>query len=163
MKRTLLTVAALVLVTSQAFAGDSKGIDVIQFTDDVPSPGYYVDCVGENIFGTRVIESRYLEFETPSGTFHVVDNWKIAVYFSGLLTGRSWAGHGVSPFQLNSKLEKGQILQWVARVTMMPLDDESPVWVYQNEFKLTVNAKGDLIVFNDEDDFLGGHRCLGPE
>lgn len=125
MKRALLTVAALALVASEAFARDPKGIDFIEFAEHVASPGYCVPCLRENISGTRVFATRYHEFETPSGTFHLVDNWKITAYFSGLLTGPSWVGHGFRPLQPNSKLEKGQILQWMARVTMMPLDDES--------------------------------------
>ena len=111
---SLFTIAALTLVASGAFAKDPVGNEVLPFEFD--NPPVYIDCVGEIVNGHVVGESRYHEFTTPSGTFHVVDQWRFKVYQTGTISGRVWVGYGVSPFQMNTRVEKGQVQQWVSNI-----------------------------------------------
>lgn len=48
--------------------------------------------------------------QTPSETFHVLDMWKFNSYRYGVTSGTVWYGYQVSPFQLNTKLEKGELV-----------------------------------------------------
>lgn len=154
-------VAALALVAGGAFAKDPVGNEVLPFEFDVEP--FYTDCVGEITTGQAVGETRYHEFTTPSGTFHLIDNWRFTVYRVGTITGRVWIGHAVSPFQMNTKLEKGGVQQWVSNIKFVPVDEKSPAFFYMDDFKITVNANGELVVLHEEDLVGANFRCLGPK
>ncbi len=162
MNKSLFGISAMALVTSGALAADPRSMDVFSWTEPLDPPGQYVPCLNEYIVGERVLETSCHEFETTPGTYHIVDNWRIAVYYEGLSSGNHWVGHGRSPFQLNLKLDQGQVVQWVSHVQMMPLEDGGPRWVYENEFKVTVNANGDLVVEHVDVPEVEGYGCLGP-
>ncbi len=158
---SLFAVAALMLVASGAFARDPVGNEVLPFEFD--NPPWYNDCVGEIVTRHVVGETRYHEFVTPSGTFHLVDNWRFKVYQTGTISGRVWVGHAVSPFQMNTRVEKGQVVQWVSNIKFIPLDEKAPAYFYQDDFKITVNANGELVVLHEEDLVGANFRCLGPK
>jgi len=75
---SLFAAAALMLVVSGAHAKDPVGNEVLPFEYD--NPQVYIHCVGEIVNGHVVGETRYHEFETPSGVFHIVDQWSFKVY-----------------------------------------------------------------------------------
>lgn len=158
---SLWAVAALALVASGAFAKDPVGNEVLPFEFD--NPPWYNHCVGEVVTRHVVGETRYHEFETPSGTFHIIDQWKFKVYQTGTISGRVWVGYAVSPFQMNARVEKGEVQQWVSNIKFIPLDERSPAFFYEDDFKITVNANGELVVLHEED-FVGANfRCLDPK
>lgn len=143
-------------------AGEPRGIQVYTF-ENVP-PDLYIDCLGETIQRTVSGEARFHMFETASGVVHVIDNWVFTVYAVGAITGRIWVGHAKSPYQYNYKLEKGGVDQFVSRILFKPLDEASPMWMWENQFKITVNANGDLVAYHAVDDpSYEGTRCLPNE
>jgi hypothetical protein len=158
---SLFAVAALTLVASGAFAKGPIGTQVLEFEFD--NGPMYIDCVGEVVTRYVTVETRYHEFETPSGTFHLMDNWHFTVYHVGTITGRVWVGEGVSPYHLNTRLEKGQVEQWVSTVNFIALGERAPAYSYKDAFKVTVNANGELVVLHEEDLTGEGFRCLGPK
>ena len=62
-----------------------------------------------------------------------------------------WVGDAVSPFQMNTRVEKGQVVQWVSNIRFVPLDEHAPAFFYMDDFKITVNANGELVVLHEED------------
>ncbi|MBP1688693.1 MAG: hypothetical protein H6Q33_4836 [Deltaproteobacteria bacterium] len=158
---SLSAIVALTLVASGVFAKDPVGNEVLPFEFD--NPPVYNDCVGEIVNGHVVGETRYHEFETPSGTFHIVDQWRFKVYQTGTISGRVWVGYAVSPFQMNTRVEKGQVEQWVSNIKFIPLDEKAPAYFYNDDFKITVNANGELVVLHEEDLVGANFRCLGPK
>jgi len=156
---SLFAVAVLTLVASGAVAKDPVGNEVLPFEFD--NPPVYIECLGEIVNGHVVGETRYHEFTTPSGTFHIVDQWRFKVYQTGTISGRVWVGYAVSPFQMNTKLEEGQVQQWVTSIRFVPVDEHAPAYFYNNSFKITVNANGEVVVFNDEIPASDGYRCVG--
>ena len=157
---SFFAVAVLTLVASGAFAKDPVGNEVLPFEFD--NPPVYIECLGEIVNGHVVGETRYHEFTTPSGTFHIVDQWRFKLYQTGTISGRVWVGYAVSPFQMNTRVEKGQVQQWVSSIRLVPVDEHAPAYFYNNAFKITVNANGDVVVFNDEIPAIEGYRCVGP-
>lgn len=158
MKCALLAVAALTLAAGSSSAGAPRGVQVYTFEQDFPE--IYIDCLGETIHRTVSGEGRFHMFETATGVVHVIDNWKFTVYDVGNVTGRIWVGYGSAPYQLNVKLEKGGVEQWISRIHMKPLD-EGPMWMWENQFKMTVNANGEIVVVHETDDHsYEGSRCL---
>ena len=158
---SLSAIVALTLVASGAFAKDPVGNEVLPFEFD--NPPVYNDCVGEIVNGHVVGETRYHEFTTPSGTFHIVDQWRFKVFQTGTISGRVWVGYAVSPFQMNTRVEKGQVEQWVSNIKFIPLGEQAPAYFYHDDFKITVNANGELVVLHEEDLVGANFRCLGPK
>ena len=158
---SLSAVAALTLVAGGALAKDPVGNEVLPFEFD--NPPVYNDCVGEIVNGHVVGETRYHEFETPSGVFHIVDQWRFKVYQTGTISGRVWVGYAVSPLQMNTRVEKGQVVQWVSNIKFIAPGEKAPAYFYQDDFKITVNANGELVVLHEEDLVGANFRCLGSK
>jgi len=156
---SLFASAVMTLAAGGAIAKDSIGTVVLPFEYD--NQPVYVDCLGEIVDGHVVGEARYHQFTTPSGVFHILDQWRFSIYTVGTISGRVWVSRAVSPFQMNTKLEKGAVQQWVSKAMFVPLGEHAPAFVYENSFKVTVNANGDVVVFNDEIPPSEGFRCLG--
>ena len=154
-------VAALTLVASGAFARDPVGNEVLPFEFD--NPPVYIECLGEIVNGHVVGETRYHEFETPSGAFHIVDQWRFKVYHTGTISGRVWVGVAVSPLEMNVKVEKGEVQQWVSNIKFIAPGEKAPTYFYEDDFKITVNANGQLVVLHEEDLVGANFRCLGPK
>jgi hypothetical protein len=62
---------------------------------------------------------------------------------------------------MNTKLEEGQVQQWVTSIRFVPVDEHAPAYFYNNSFKITVNANGEVVVFNDEVPSSEGYKCVG--
>jgi hypothetical protein len=159
--RRLLAITAMTLAVGSSSAGEPRGIQVYTF-ENAP-PDLYIDCLGENVRRTVSGETRFHSFETASGVVHVIDNWTFTVYAVGAITGRIWVGHAKSPYQFNVKLGTNGVEQWISRMRFKPLDEGSPIWMYENQFKITVNANGDLVAYHAEDPVYEGFRCLPNE
>ena len=159
-KKQYLTILAMGLLVGpmalSAFAGDSNGIE---FIEDAYTWEVYVPCLNETVFESGVIRIAYHEFQTPSGTVHVVGNWKVTSFWTGLNSGYEWVGQGNSPGQDNGKLDKGEVHQFVSNYQMKPLSSGAPRVKVQFRFKVTVNANGELVVDRFDESF----HCLGPD
>jgi len=159
MKASLFAIAASALIASSTFAGGPNGIVVLHFSF---TQQVYVDCLSEEITHEIFIEARDHTIATPSGTTHIVDNWIWSSYDVGTVTGRVWTGHGVAPGNINFKLDKGGVNHWVVNARFTPLDADDPTWMGKNQFQLTTNANGDVVVFHDVDPNSEVFRCIGP-
>ena len=149
-----------VAILAASTAWSSNGVQRYEFDEALEAPGVYVPCLGENITYTVHVTGTYREFVTESGTYHLLDNWKMTHEYTGVLTGRTWIGKGVSPFSAN--VGPGQAVQWVSRVTMKPLTGDGPMFKFENEFKITVNANGDLVLDRPAGPGLEeSYRCIG--
>jgi hypothetical protein len=150
--------AAVIAAATMAWA--NNGVQRFEFDDGLGPPGTYVACLGEHITFTVHVTGTGREFVTDSGTYHLLDNWKFSHQFTGVLTGRTWVGKGVSPFSAN--VGPGQAVQWVSRITAKPLTGDGPMFKFENEFKVTVNANGDLVVDRPAEPKFGDSvRCIG--
>ena len=157
--KALLAITALTVVAGISSAGEPRGIQVYSFEDDLPE--LYIDCLNERIRRTVSVEGRFHSFDTASGVAHVIDNWMFTVYAVGAVTGRIWVGHAKSPYQSNVRLETTGVEQFISRIRFKPLDEGSPMWMWENQFKITVNANGDVVAFHPSDDpSYEGTRCL---
>ena len=88
------------------------------------------------------------------------DNWSDP-YAVGAITGRIWVGHAKSPYQSNGKLYAKGVEQYIIRIRFQPLDEDSPTWMWEDQFKITVNANGDVVAYHESDDAsYEGTRCL---
>jgi hypothetical protein len=160
MKKLLLGIAIASLVTGGAFAKGPVGTVIVPFEfDNAP---FYVPCLGDFVDGQGFGEARYHEFETPSGTIHVLDQWSFTIYNVGVSSGTIWVGHAVSPFQWNMKLDKGGVQQWASRARFVPLEGSAPAYIGQDTFKVTFNANGELVVLHEETPDGEDMHCVGP-
>ena len=159
LEKVLLAITAMTFAAGISWAGEPRGIQVYTFENVLPD--LYIDCLGEEIERTVSGETRFHMFETAKGSVHVIDNWMFTVYAVGDTTGRIWVGHGKSPYQSNGKLYERGVEQFVARIRFQPLDEDSPMWMWENQFKIAINANGDLVAYHAEDDpSYEGTRCL---
>jgi hypothetical protein len=159
-KVSIICAMGVAVVVAASTAWGNNGVQFYEFDSPVPSPGFYVPCLGENIAGVEHITGTYHEVVTPSGTYHLLDNWKFWGEWTGLVTGRTWVSQGLSPYQDN--IGPGYAGQWVSKIKYTPLDGDGPIFFWENEFKITVNANGELVVdrsFNPNPEELT--RCVG--
>jgi len=161
MKKLLLGIAVAAFVAGGAFAKGPIGT-VVYTWEIADEPPFYVPCLGEFVAFYAFGEGRYHEFETPSGTIHILDNWTFNSYRYGMTSGTVWYGYQVSPFQLNARLEKGEVQQWVSKGRFVPLEGNAPAFIGQDTFKITINANGELVVMRDETPDGEDMRCVGP-
>jgi hypothetical protein len=156
-KLTLLLLALTPFIAGNAFAGEPRGIQTYEIPElfDV-----YIPCLGEVVRVNSSTEGRGHVFETQKGTVHVIDNWFIHQMITGLSSGREWLGEGVSPFQMNIKVDGSGVNQWVSRIRWVPMDKGDPTVTYQNQFKVTVNAAGELVLVRPETPIEEAFRCL---
>jgi hypothetical protein len=131
----------------------------MQFDEFEASGELYVDCLGEVIAFEERIETATLEFETPSGNYHYIDQWKFYLTATGMTTGRMWFGVLPSPSQFHS----GPVTvgQYAIRGVIKGIGKGTPNFAYSGSYKLTVNANGELVVEKDSGGFSA--RCLGKK
>ena len=153
----MLLLALAVCVAGGATASEPRGIQTAQqsFSFSVAVP-----CLSEVLEQNVLVDVRYHVFETGAGSIHVIDNWRLYYFVVGLSSGRTWLGEGVSPYQLNTKVEKGVVEQWISRIRLTPQDEGSPTILYSNQFRVTLNANGDLVVVHEEEPLGDSFRCL---
>jgi hypothetical protein len=157
-------VVAVVATLVGASAWGNNGVQFFNWDDEVAAPGVYIECLGEHVTWIWHITTSYRDFETPSGTYHLLDNWTYTGMYTGLVTGRTWVNKGVSPFQWNAG--PGETNQWVSKSVAKPLTGDGPMFVFKTKFKITVTANGDLVVERPGISFeeLGNaFRCLGKK
>jgi hypothetical protein len=157
---SLFAVAALTVMAGSAFADAPNGFVSSEFNLPIAPPGVFVDCLGEYVYGDRLVEARTRVLTTSTGTVHVVDKWKMTHYLTST-SGKVWVGQGVSPFVSSVRLAAGETTRWVLQVHEVPMDEGVPTLVYQNDYRLVLNAKGEVVVFEDEEPM--SFRCLGPK
>jgi hypothetical protein len=171
LKRFFMT--AVLLVSTSAFA--NNGVEFYEF--DFYDGRVYVECLDQEVDIHQYVTGTYHEFETPSGNYHLLDNWRITLTWTGFVpgsggaepdegegvtTGDTWVGRNVSPFQLN--IGPGETNQFVYKGVQKPLTGDGPMFFYGTEFKVTVNANGDLVVERlPEEPFSDRVRCLGKK
>ena len=161
MKTRIMTLGALaVIVAGGAMAAEPRGVQTYEFSESVEQ---YVPCLDEVVRIDGVVQVRGHAFETKNGPIHVLDNWFIHQTATGLSSGREWIGEGVSPFQATQKVGQSIVAQWVTRIRYTPLESGDPMFMYQNEYKVTVNANGELVVERVVDPPEKAYPCLGKK
>ena len=141
--RNLLTIASLCVLTvwaSSAYA--NNGIQRLE--DELSFPAVYIACLGETVKFEIKRSISFHIFVTPSGNFHLLDNWKLTYMLTGNSTQRTWYARGGSPFQQN--VGPGETVQYTANVVAKPLTGDGPKFKFHENFKVTVNANGELVV-----------------
>ena len=58
---------------------------------------------------------------------------------------------------------EGAGLQWVSNIKFIAPGEKAPAYFYQDDFKITVNANGELVVLHEEDLVGANFRCPGPK
>lgn len=157
MKKSALTLVAMaVLMVGYAHGDASHGIQTFEYPDNF---SVYVPCLNQIVDVQGIIEVRYHFFETKGGTIHVVDNWSIHQLVSDP-SGHEWLGEGVSPYHFNAKLTKGMVEQWISRIRYAPQTPDTPRFMFENQFKVTIDANGELRVLRDTSPPEDLFRCL---
>ena len=122
----------------------------------------YVSCLGEELVGHVWFSIRYREFETPNGNSHYIEYWTWDSELVGQATGRVWLGKGKSPGSFQAA--KGEVGQFTSNELAIPVVGKGPRLRYNQRFKYTVNANGELKVFSEPpEDLSDWFRCLGQK
>ena len=144
------------------FSGAAANNGIQTYQSDIDPAEFYIACLGESVRLEGTIFGRYQEFETPSGNWHLVDNWRYAFEFTGLITGRKWFARGVSPFTQN--IGPGGTQQWAENIVAKPVAGDGPMFKIHVNNKVTVNANGELVVFFNTLDGVAPedwYQCMG--
>jgi hypothetical protein len=153
LKRTLTTATGCIGLFAISMAMAGNGIEF----DEFDSGGeLYIDCLGEVVAFEEHIKTAYHEFETPSGTYHVVDKWTFYLTATGLTSGRQWYGTLPSPGQYSAG--PGEVNQFAIRGVVKGITPDTPNFAWTGYYKSTVNANGVLVVERGSD---FSARCLG--
>jgi len=154
-----IAMVSAILILPSALA--NNGVEFVEWEHILGPPGLYVDCLDEHVIRTAYFTARYHEFETPSGKFHVMDNWTATSMWTGLVSGRTWFGHGTSPLQYNF-IGPGEVFQWNEKSVLKPVTGDGPIWKFKTSFKATINANGELVVFWEPPaEFSDITSCIG--
>ena len=143
-----LIAAAAILSAIALHSGASANNGIGKYEWNKGFSNRYVACLGETISAELDIVTKYHAFETPSGKYHVVDNWQYTWVITGQTTKRMWFARGASPFVLN--IGPGQTMQYGENFVAKPISGDGPKLRFHYRFKVTVNASGDLVVLNDD-------------
>ena len=68
--------AAVIVAATMAWA--NNGVQRYEFDDGTDPSGFYIPCLGENISFAVHVTGTFREFVTDSGTYHLLDNWKMS-------------------------------------------------------------------------------------
>ena len=159
--RMIAPVALAVLVAGGAMAAEPRGIQTYEFADSAVDVS--IECLNEMVRFEGIIQVRTHMYETKNGPVHLVENWFIHQTATGLSSGREWIGEGVSPFQATQKVGQSIVAQWVTRIRYTPVEAGDPMFMYQNAFKVTVNANGELVMERAVDPPEEAYPCLGKK
>jgi len=151
-KVSIISAGCVGLLTVSAAMADNG----IQFDEFDTGGDLYIDCLGEVIAFEEHIKTAFHEFEAPSGTYHVVDNWTFYLTATGLTSGRRWYGSLPSPGQYNAG--PGEVSQFAIRGVIKGVTPDTPNFAWTGYYKSTVNANGALVVERGSD---FSARCLG--
>jgi hypothetical protein len=122
---------------------------------------FFVSCLAEYMSGTIYVTARRQVVATPSGNFHMLDNWFYTLVVTGESTGRSWISRrAVSPGSYSSS-DHGDTFWFTDMAHMIPVD-EGPTWVFNTSLRVRFDENGNVISESEKfatDEFI---RCLGP-
>ena len=147
------------LVASTAFCGEPRGIQTSSFP---VSYSFYAPCLGDVLTVTGTIYVRSHVFETNSGVLHIVNNWYYD-QFASSASGREWFNIGNSPYQANIRLEDGLVENAAVKGHFKPLTDDTPGLFMTGQFKMTVNANGEVVVQFETGWDFPNDKCVGPK
>ena len=162
MLKKLIVAVAVALssmcVGGAAGAGDPPAMQVHEFEFSLDS--VYVPCLGEMFSVHEHVTVRSHQFRTVSGTYHLVNNMQLELTLEG--PSGTYFGIASVPLVRNGKVGQASVEQTLARAALKPIDHEGTVLLAQDEFKLTVDANGRLIVFRDTMGTEDWVRCVRP-
>jgi hypothetical protein len=157
-RNEVVLVAALFAILAGSSAMAKSNWQTMEF--DYPLGPEYIDCLGEELSVYTWATIKYREFETQSGTYHYIEHWTWEDEWIGQETGRVWFGEGKSPGSFHAA--KGEVGQWASSGMARPIVGEGPNIRYNQRFKYTFNANGDLRVFFEPPESLNDTiRCVG--
>ena len=145
---------ALVMMLGVSSANADNGV---QFSEFDVAGDFYVDCLNEYVFFEEHVRISNHEFVTPSGTYHLVDNWTFTLTGLGESTGRLWAGVLPSPTTVN--IGPAETTKVFIKGVVRPLTDDTPPFFWDLTYQATVNANGELVFERGEG--VPVVRCLG--
>ncbi len=150
---------AIILSLSSLYASALANNAVETFSFEEPRR-FFVPCLNEYVSGTIQVSAKGHFFETPSGTAHLLENWRYVLQVTGESTERMWIGNGVSPFT-DDLVKNAEVTGFTDKVMMKPVDG-GPKWRWNLNFKARFDENGNLVSLTEEfatDEFF---RCLGP-
>jgi hypothetical protein len=154
-------VLASTMLGATAAADKGIGTETIEFDGGIPeSDPVWVECVGDYVYGPFHVVAKTHAFETPSGTWHWIENWKLTQVLTGQATGWTWASNSVSPTRDNI-VKNGETFGYAENGIAHPLDG-GPTFRYSLNVKVKYDENGDptlVIVKMATDDF----KCLGKD
>jgi hypothetical protein len=155
MKRLqVATLISIALLVPPVFANNGA----IKIDFDFPV-SFFVGCLGESVSGTIYVTTTYHEFDTPSGTHHLIDNWKFRYEFVGDSTLREWIGKGTAPGG-GSVTSNGEKFFWTESAHLLPVHvdgiEDGPKWRYNNVVQYRWDENG---VLTKEFINFSGFRC----
>jgi hypothetical protein len=159
-KRPVVLMATVVatLLGSSALADSLWQIDEFDYAGGPE----YVSCLGEEVSWYTWGTIRFREFETPSHNSHYIEHWTWDVIWMGEDTGRVWFAEGQSPGSFHAA--KGEVGQWTSQEMAWPAEGDGPMFRYNQRFKYTFDANGELRVFFEPPaDISDWIKCLGPK
>ena len=161
MKNAKVTFTILAAWLATFFITSASANNGIQFYEYEFDDGtYYVECLGEEVNVYQSVIGSFHEFETPAGTYHLLDSWRSTVMWTGMVTGRTWVGRNANPYQQN--IGPGETFQFIFKGVQNPLTGDGPSFFYGTEVKVTVTANGDMVVERVPEEPFGARiRCLG--
>jgi hypothetical protein len=142
MKTRMMALSALaMIVAGGAMAGEPLGMQRFSFEETwLPE---YVPCLGELVTTKVFVEVTLHEFVSPSGVYHFAGHTD-EHYLATDPSGREWVGRGGLSVEMN--LKKGESYQFGRRSVLKPTTDNTPMYMFKFQSKLTLNANGKLVV-----------------
>lgn len=155
----VLVSAALMGFCGAALANNK--MQTIEFDGGIPSSDpVWVECLGEYVYGPFHVTAKTHAFETPSGTFHFVENWDLTQELTGASTGRVWLIKSVSP-ATDNLVKTGEVFGYTEIALARPVD-QGPKWRYNLNVKAKFDENGGLVSFSVKF-ATGDFKCLGPD
>ena len=156
----LLSGLIVALLAPTSFGDNRTTVSEFDFTFLMPTP-----CLGEDVMIHIFVSARGHEFMTPSGTYHMIDNWKFLMEGVGESTGREWVGKGEAPggTVVHKNGEKFFFTQsGMLRPVSVPGLEDGPKYRFNQLFQYRWDADGNLVM-----EMVKGTdpnvRCLGKK
>lgn len=163
MRKNLIAAAAVAAMAAMAagvaLAGEPPAMQV--YESEFSLENVYVPCLGEVFTAHEHVTARSHQFRTVSGTYHLVDNIRLELTLEG--PSGTYFGVALVPLVRNSRVGQGAVEQMLTRAALKPIDHDGTVLLAQTEFKMTVNANGDLVVLRDTIGTEDWVRCVRPK
>lgn len=142
MKPRMMVLSALaMIVAGSAMAGEPRGMQRFSF-ETTWTPEYY-PCLGEYLTFNVFVEVTLHEFVSPSGVYHFAGHTD-EHYLATAPSGREWVGRGAYSEALSGN--KGATDRFGRRMVLKPTTDDTPMFLFNFQWKWTVNANGELVV-----------------